>query len=150
MLRDFRPGDQVAVRTLILAGLEERGGVLDPRHNADLDDIAATYGHGRTVVVEHAGRIVATGTVVPRGDGDAEIVRMSVATDRRREGLGEQIVGALTATAWAWGCRRVVLETTSTWTDAIAFYRRCGFVITHEADGDFGRDTWFAREMPSR
>jgi hypothetical protein len=36
----FHPADQAAARTLILAGLQERWGHLDPRYNADLDDIA--------------------------------------------------------------------------------------------------------------
>jgi hypothetical protein len=49
-------------------------------------------------------------------------------------------------TGWADGpMQRVVLETTSTWTDTIRFYERCGFAATHVTDGPFGPDTWFER-----
>ena len=34
------------------------------------------------------------------------------------------------------GATAIVLETTSTWTDAIAFYQCYGFRITHAAEGD--------------
>ncbi len=51
----------------------------------------------------------------------------------------------LAARASAWGATRLVLETSSAWTDVIAFYVRRGFRITHESIGEFGRDTWFER-----
>lgn len=50
-------------------------------------------------------------------------------------------------TAAGWGVSVVVLETTSTWTEVIDFYLRCGFEITHVAGGDFGSDTWFERRL---
>ena len=68
---------------------------------------------------------------------------MSVAAAHRRRGIGRLIVAELVATARRWGVERVVLETTSTWTDAVDLYRSCGFVVTH-VDGD---DTWFALEV---
>jgi ribosomal protein S18 acetylase RimI-like enzyme len=36
----------------------------------------------------------------------------------------------------AMGCRQVVLETTSTWTDAVRFYTRYGFQVVDERDGE--------------
>ena len=56
-------------------------------------------------------------------------------------------VEELVATAGRWGMARVTLETSTRWHDAIAFYRRCGFEITHEISGEFGSDTWFARQI---
>ena len=51
----------------------------------------------------------------------------------------------LAARASAWGGTRLILETSSAWTDVIAFFTRCGFRIAHESIGGFGRDTWFER-----
>ncbi|MCB1000244.1 MAG: crotonase/enoyl-CoA hydratase family protein [Acidimicrobiales bacterium] len=145
-LRDLEPSDTEAVRALVLAGLADHWGEVDPTLNCDLDDLAAAYPGSRTVVaVDGTGAIVATGTVVPRGDGVAEVVRMSVAADRRGQGHGRSVLDELLATAQAWGAPRVVLETTSSWTDVVAFYEHAGFRRTHVAVGEFGEDTWFER-----
>ena len=56
---DFQPGDQDAVRSLIVLGLGEHWGHVDESLNPDLVDIASTYRHGRTVVVRRAGAIIA-------------------------------------------------------------------------------------------
>lgn len=132
----FRPEDQDAARALILAGLTERWGALDPTRNADLNDIAATYANGAFLCAWDDAVLIGTGALVPRGSDEAEIVRMSVARAWRRHGVGRRLVEALLATARERGVRRLILETTETWSDAIAFYSRLGFVITHHRDGD--------------
>jgi putative acetyltransferase len=147
LVDDFRPHDQDAVRTLVLRGLADHWGASDGSLNHDLDDIGATYGSGRTVVVRDSADIVATGTLVRRDDATAEIVRMSVDGSRRRSGLGRLVVDQLLATARAWGCARVILETTATWDEVIAFYISCDFAITHHTDGPFGGDVWFERRL---
>jgi GNAT superfamily N-acetyltransferase len=142
-IRDFDVFDQAPVRSLILEGLGEHWGVVDPALNSDLDDIHASYGHGRTIVATLGTAIVGTGTVVVSDVNTAEVVRMSVAHDVRRLGLGRAILDELVVTAYAWGCGRVVLETSSHWAEVVTSYLRCGFTITHESDGEFGPDTWF-------
>ncbi len=135
-LSPFQPEDQAAVQQLILAGLAEHWGALDPALNRDLDDIAATYASALFLVARRDGAIVGAGALIPRAEGIAEIVRMSVATSARRGGVGSQILRALCEYAQTAGCRRVVLETTATWREVIAFYQRFGFQITHYCDGD--------------
>lgn len=138
-------------RQLILAGLEEHWGELDPSLNPELDDMLAAYSSGYTVTVTGANQpqagVIGTGTVLPRGNADAEIVRMSVATEMRRSGLGRAIVAHLEAWARATGVQRVVLETTSAWTEVVAFYLSCGYTITHTEQSDFGEDTWFEKRL---
>lgn len=146
-LSDFQPGNQGEVRALILAGLGEHWGELDVSLNPDLADIEASYGHGRTVVLRVGGAIVATGTIVPREATTAEIVRMSVTAGRRRTGLGRLILDELLTTARRWGRSAVVLETSAGWHDALAFYRSCGFAVTHHEIGPHGRDAWFRLEV---
>jgi GNAT superfamily N-acetyltransferase len=144
-VRDLRPDEATVVRDLVLAGLADHWGTVDRSLNRDLDDLAGAHPGGRTVVVDDGGTIVATGTVVPRGMGAAEVVRMSVDRRRRGEGLGRLVLDELVATARAWGARRVLLETTAAWTDVVAFYERCGFRVTHLAEGEFGVDAWFEK-----
>ncbi|MGD9998925.1 MAG: GNAT family N-acetyltransferase [Ilumatobacteraceae bacterium] len=150
-LRPLEPSDRAAVRDLVLAGLADRWGTeADPALNDDLDDLPAAHPASTTLVaVTDDGAIVGTGTIVPRDGGTAEIVRMSVAKSRRGAGIGRLIVDALVDVARIAEppINRVVLETTATWQDAIRFYERCGFVITHHADGAFGRDAWFERQL---
>jgi GNAT superfamily N-acetyltransferase len=152
-LRPIEAADRDAVRALVLAGLADRWGTdADPTLNRDLDDLTAAYPDGTTLVaVTGDGTVVGTGTIVPRAGGTAEIVRMSVVKSRRGAGIGRMIVDALVDVALDTvpPVRRVVLETTATWHDAIRFYERCGFVITHHADGAFGRDAWFERQLVS-
>ena len=147
-VREVRAGETAAVRALVLAGLAEHWGSVDPSLNADLDDLAAAHPGSRTLVaVDADGTIVGTGTVVPREPGAAEVVRMAVAASRRGTGVGRQVLDALIGVATASGAERLVLETTAEWSDTIAFYERCGFRITHHTDGEFGRDAWFERRL---
>ncbi|MBN1260389.1 MAG: GNAT family N-acetyltransferase [Anaerolineae bacterium] len=135
-IRRFHPADQDAVKTLILAGLQEHWGALDTTKNPDLDDIAAAY-KGATFLVAWCGeRVVGTGALIPKSETTAEIARMSVAADMRRYGIGTELLHRLCACAWDQGIRRIVLETTETWQDVIAFYLRFGFRITHYQEGD--------------
>ncbi len=106
------------------------------------------YRHGRTVLVrDDDGALLGTGTLLPRDEDTAEILRMSVARSRRRSGIGRQILDELLATAASWGSSVVVLETSSSWDGVVSFYLRAGFIITDVEEGDFGSDTWFERRI---
>ncbi|MBN1438840.1 MAG: GNAT family N-acetyltransferase [Anaerolineales bacterium] len=136
LVRAFQPRDQPAAKALILGGLRERWNRLDPSKNPDLDDIAAAYGRGAFLVAVLGGQIVATGALAFHPQRVAEIRRMSVRRDLRRRGIGGAILRRLIADARSAGCRRVILETTSEWTDAVAFYRGSGFAVTHHRGGN--------------
>lgn len=136
------------VRALILEGLAEHWGHVDVSLNQDLGDMLTTYSSGRTIVAwNNRGEIVGTGTVIPRSEARAEVMRMSVRNNARRLGVGAQLVGELVATARSWGCDAVVLETSTVWTDVVAFYESCGFIATGVQDGEFGSDTWFSLSL---
>ena len=139
----FVPADQAEVKALVLAGLVDHWGFLDPTLNPDLNDIAASYAAAFFLVARQGGRVVGAGALVPRDGGSAEVVRMSVARELRRQGLGRLILGRLVAEARRAGFQRVVLETTSTWSEVIAFYLHFGFRVTHQAGGD----TYFALDL---
>ncbi len=139
-IRPFRATDQSAVKALILAGLEEHWGTLDPTLNPDLNDIATTYNDATFLVaVTQDGdtdRIIGTGALKPLNATTGEIVRMSVAQAWRRRGIGRHVLDALIADARVRGLSNIVLETTATWAGARAFYEDAGFRVTYFLDGD--------------
>lgn len=65
----------------------------------------------------------------------------------RRRGVGRTLLDALAAAARARGLTRLVLETSADWDDAVAFCSGCGFTMTHDEVGAFGRDAWFVRAL---
>jgi GNAT superfamily N-acetyltransferase len=107
----FRPENQTEVKRLILSGLTEHWGQLDPTQNPDLNDIGATYAQATFLVAWWHGTIVGTGALLPRSAQIAEIVRMSVAASMRRHGIGRRLLQHLMAHAKAQGYRRMILET---------------------------------------
>jgi GNAT superfamily N-acetyltransferase len=141
-VRPFRGEDQSAAKALILDGLRERWGTIDPARNPDLDDLAAAFAGGAFFVAERGSRLIGTGGWTPAPGGEAEIRRMWVARDLRRTGIGGAILRRLIEDIRTSGRRRIILETTSTWDDAVAFYRAHGFAPSHRRDGD----TYFLRE----
>ncbi|HET7056800.1 MAG TPA: GNAT family N-acetyltransferase [Thermomicrobiales bacterium] len=138
-IRPFASADQAAVRTLVLAGLQDHWGTLDPTLNPDLNDIADWYASldGYTVVAEIDDQIVGTGTMHRADDQTGVLVRMSVSRDHRGRGIGKALVSALADRARLRGYSRLVCETTDTWQDAIALYRATGFTIIDQRNGDY-------------
>ena len=136
VVHPFRPEDQDAAKALILAGLVEHWGWLDPTANPDLDDIASTYARGTFLIAWQGEHAVATGALLPETEGIGRIVRMSVAPDKRRRGIGGLVLEQLVERARANGYHTLVLETTSTWHDAIRFYESHGFRRIGSWDGD--------------
>lgn len=130
LIRPFNSGDQGGAKQLILNGLSEHWGWLDPRLNPDLEDIQSSYAQGIFLVAEYRGEIVGTGGLLPGGDDRAQIVRVYVAEHCRRMGLGSLIVHTLCEKAQSMGYKRVVLETTESWKEVISFYEANGFYIT--------------------
>jgi ribosomal protein S18 acetylase RimI-like enzyme len=127
-IRPFAPTDQTAARALILEGLREHWGWLDPSLNPDLDDIDTNYiTPGHVFFVAKSGQALA-GTGALKIDGDSgQIVRLSVRPQWRRRGVGRTLVIALLEAARARGLVRVWIETNDDWRDAIGLYQCCGF-----------------------
>ena len=132
----FQPEYQTEVKHLVLAGLVEHWGKLDSSKNPDLDDIGFAYANAFFLVAWQNDKIIGTGALVPKSNDIAEIVRMSVAANMRRNGVGRKILHKLFEYAKSNGYKRLVLETTETWHEVIEFYKQFGFQITHYLDGD--------------
>lgn len=135
-LREFKPQDQAQVQALILSGLSEHLGSLDPDYNLDINDIANTYADGVFLLALHMDQLIGTGGFLPLNQRVVQISRMSVTKPYRRQGIGRLILSALCERAQAAGFREVILETTSNWTEVVAFYKAFGFEVTYQKDGD--------------
>lgn len=144
-IRRFEAQDQAAVKRLILAGMAEHWRVLAPNLNSDLNDIRTSY--ALFLVAWLGEKIVGTGALVPRSDEVAEIVRMSVASDQRRQGIGNAILRRLCEEGKRLGLSRIIIETNADWDRVIAFYQRFGFGVTHYEEGAFGREVHFALDL---
>jgi GNAT superfamily N-acetyltransferase len=128
--------DFAAVRALIVEGLTQRWRQYDPSRNPDIEAFESYYGSALTVVARRAAAIVGCGTLIFEAPRVARIVRMSVADAHRRSGVGRAILQSLIEHAIRIGYAAIVLETSADWRSAVAFYDSCGFVRTHERDGD--------------
>lgn len=135
-IKPFQPSSQAAVKSLILDGLVEHWGRLDASKNPDLENIAISYAETTFLVAWLDDEIIGAGAFIPRSEKQVEIVRMSVAKEKRRQGIGQQILSELCKKAARGGYEEVILETTKTWQDVIDFYKQYGFEITHYLDGD--------------
>ena len=136
VIQPFQPKYQSEAKNPVLDGLAEHWGTLDPSKNPDLNDISSSYSNGMFLIALQGNQIIGTGAVVPKSNDSAEIVRMSVVANMRRNGIGQMILSKLCDYAKANGYKRVILETTETWHEVIEFYKRFGFQITHYLDGD--------------
>ena len=132
----FQSEYQAEVMNLVLAGLAEHWGTLDPTKNQDLNDISYTYANGIFLVAWQNNQIIGTGALLPMSNDTAEIVRMSVVANMRRKGIGKMILQKICERAKVDGYKRLVVETTETWNEVIEFYKQFGFQITHYLDGD--------------
>jgi ribosomal protein S18 acetylase RimI-like enzyme len=137
-------GEVAQVRAILIAGLTERWGRYDAGFNPDIEAFPESYRDALTLVARDVTGPVGTGTLKFIGQGQAEIVRMSVAHTHRQRGIGGDILSALLEAAQSRGYQSVVLETTSVWVSAVNFYLSHGFRKTHER----GDDTFFEYVWP--
>ena len=136
--------DDAAACDAIVAGLPYHFGQEQGRR-----DCAAAVRRDPGLVAVDGGEIVGFLTYVPRFDEAAEITWMAVRADRRRLGIGHELIDRLSADLEAAG-RRILLVLTVSPSDpgpepddgyrsTRAFYRSVGFVLgrdlTREWDG---------------
>jgi len=129
-IRPFAPGDQQAARSLILRGLGERFGCIDETLNPDLEDIDASYlDCGHIFLVAFCQQmLVGTAALLIQPEQTGQIVRVSTHALYRRQGIAYTLCLHLIDQARHHALRRLIVETTHTWNDAIGLYHRLGFV----------------------
>jgi putative acetyltransferase len=131
-LREATADDNTAIRTVVVAVMQEYGLKSDlDADQADIQNVVASYGErggSFRVVTTIAGDIVGCGGLYPIDERQAEIRRMYLLPEARRHGIGRALLEELISLAEERRFERVVLETASVLTEAIALYRKRGFV----------------------
>jgi GNAT superfamily N-acetyltransferase len=149
--RDARRGDEPEVRRIVFAVLAEYGLSPDPAGtDADLVDLVASYvnrGGAFRIVENEQGEIVGCGGLYRLSEAEAEIRKMYLLPAVRGQGIGRALLEDLIAAARQRGCSRVSLETASVLKEAMALYRRFGFVETHRDDLARRCDKAFALDL---
>ncbi|WP_420643450.1 GNAT family N-acetyltransferase [Candidatus Leptofilum sp.] len=142
-IRPFHPTDQDATKKLILNGLTDHWGTLDPTLNPDLNNISRSYQGGTFLLVIIDSEIVGCGALIQEKGAKriGRIVRMSVKKENRRQGIGQLLLKHLETAAKRRKFNKIVLETTETWHNAITFYQTNGYTII----GYWGGDTHFEK-----
>ncbi|MGH2760749.1 MAG: GNAT family N-acetyltransferase [Actinomycetota bacterium] len=101
----------------------------DPGNWDELLDIHASFltRGGDFLICEVDSRVVATGSVLPDGEGGAEVNFVRVHPALRRRGLGRMMMDALERRALDMGWSRLHLDTTVEQPEAVAFYQALGY-----------------------
>ena len=129
-IREFRPGDEAAFRTLneawIIAHFQleekDRATLGDPQHY-----ILDPGGHIYFAINDATEEIVGCCALQPMDRGTFEVAKMAVVEGQRKRGIGRQLLRGVIAAARALGATRLYLETNHTLENAITLYRSEGF-----------------------
>ena len=142
-IRTFRAADAEAVRRIFTqgqrdfaAGLEQAVEDYIRRSLAnDLADIPLHYlsdPGSHFWVADVGGEVRGMVGVQRRDDQEAELRRMSVATDARRQGIGWKLLETVEAFCKEQGYQRIQLTTVTQLQPAISMYQKFGYRLTGE------------------
>jgi GNAT superfamily N-acetyltransferase len=133
-------------KEVILSGFLERFGYIDHSLNPDIQDIWTVYMQGDDLfyVGMDGDRMICTGAIRRESSDTFQVVRMSVLKAYRKHGLGRRMLAHLEDKAQSLGARRLILETNKRWTDAIHFYQKNGYWVSHEDEVS----CYFEKEFP--
>src|SRR5947209_997919 len=124
----------------LIAALDADMTALYPPESNHLLDVTALMEPAVTFLVARtAGEAVACGALLDDPRGWGEVKRMYVRPDRRGRGIGRRILVELESIARASGRHLLRLETGIHNAEALALYRRAGFV-ERESFGDYKPD----------
>src|SRR3954454_9237429 len=98
--------------------------------DAELKSLPGKYAEpkGRLYLFVHDGRTVACGALRPFGDEIAEMKRLYVRPEARRQGHGARLCEQLISAARVIGYKTMVLDTLRSMTAARALSQKCGFI----------------------
>ena len=119
----------------------------DPARSLYADTRVFARPSGAFVVAKMRGRPVGCGAVKFKGKKPAEFKRMWIAKEARGLGLGKRLLVELENQAREAGAPAVRLETNRTLTEAIAMYRKAGYVEVEPFNDELYAHHWFERKL---
>ena len=130
------------------AELNERFDIgFDPARSLYSDTRVFARPSGAFVVARMRGRPVGCGGVRFKGKAPAEFKRMWIAKEARGLGLGKRLLVELENHARHAGAPAVRLETNRALTEAIAMYRKAGYVEVEPFNDELYAHHWFERKF---
>ncbi|HEU0020073.1 MAG TPA: GNAT family N-acetyltransferase [Dehalococcoidia bacterium] len=142
-IRTFQPTDAEAVRQLFARGqLDFALGTdleapvrayIDRSLSEDLADIPANYQNhsgNNFWVADLAGQVRGMVGIQKRSEAEAELRRMSVARDSRRQGIGWKLLETVEEFCREHGYSQIFLTTVSQLVPAISMYQKYGFQLS--------------------
>jgi len=130
------------------AELNERFDIgFDPARSLYSDTRVFARPSGAFVVARMRGRPVGCGAVKFKGKQPAEFKRMWIAKEARGLGLGKRLLAELESHAKNAGAPAVRLETNRKLTEAIAMYRKAGYVEIEPFNDEVYAHHWFERKL---
>jgi putative acetyltransferase len=133
------PPDQPDVVALIAALDAYANALYPPESNHLLDVSALSVPEVSFLVVRDRGEAVGCGAILRDARGWGEVKRMYVRPDQRGRGVGKRMLAEIEGVARRGGFPLLRLETGIHNTEALALYRRAGFVEC-EPFGDYAPD----------
>ncbi|MEO8623535.1 MAG: GNAT family N-acetyltransferase [bacterium] len=126
---DFRAEYAEAFYRLNRAWLDEHA-LYEPADEKQLaNPLGAIIGLGGAIFVAvRDGEVVGTAAVIPHGNGEVELAKLTVAESERGRGLGRRLVLAAIENARAAGVSRVGLVSSTRLGSALKLYESMGFV----------------------
>lgn len=129
--------EEAVAKEIVLQGLEERFGFLDPTLNPDLNNIITNYLKEGSIFLigKEENDLVCTGALFKEDNNTGRIQRMSVKSTCRGKGYARKILETLEGYAKEFGYSKLVLETNNDWHSAISLYTSSGYEC-YENDGE--------------
>ena len=147
-IRTYEDSDSGVVHRLFAQGMMDFAGEFEDSIKAyversladDLADIPGNYlsrPGDHFWVAEVDGQVKGIVGIQGREDGEAELRRMSVATDSRRQGIGRKLLETTDEFCRQQGYKRIRLGTASHLLPAVAMYQSAGYRM--ELEKSFGK-----------
>lgn len=131
-------GYEKHAKALVLNGLSERFGYLDKDLNTDLNNIIKSYtGKGNIFLIGLLDkRVACTGALIQLDKETAQIVRISVDNQYRKNGFAKLMIKHLEKYAFEKNFKRIIIFAEPHWTEAVNLYNSCGYVVNGQDDVD--------------
>ena len=143
-----RSGDARLCMEQYFKELDQRfEGGFDPAMSIPADASELTPPAGLFIIARLHGERVGCGALKFHGKRPAELKRMWLAKSVRGLGLGARLLAELERRARMAGARIVQLETNGALTEAIALYRRSGYVEVPRLNDEHYAHHWFRKQL---
>ena len=119
----------------------------DPSTILSADPLALTAPKGVFLVAALHGNARGSAALGFNGKSGAILQRMWVSPSARGLGLGKRLIDEIEKKARENGVKSIRLETNSVLHEAIALYRRCGYVEIDAFTDDSPADHWFEKHL---